>query len=68
VGALAELLATPDVIRAIGAVLPQATAERALKIIREDVGTVGAAGETMTQKLESASPDTRHEPACGKSE
>jgi len=66
VGTLAELLATPDGIRAIGPVLPQATAERVLKIIREDVGGITAAGETEMQKLESASPDTRPGPASDK--
>ena len=38
VGTLDQLLAAPDALRLISAVLPVTTAERALKVIREDIG------------------------------
>lgn len=61
VGTIAELLATPDAVRVTGPVLPQTTAERVLKIIREDIGRVTPPEEAELQKRAGASPDTRTE-------
>ena len=44
-GSLEEILATTDAIRAIGAVLPQQTAQRVLGVLREELGRPGLATE-----------------------
>jgi energy-coupling factor transporter ATP-binding protein EcfA2 len=41
IGTLDEILATPDALRSIGPVLPPETAQRVLRIIREDLGQPG---------------------------
>jgi ABC-2 type transport system ATP-binding protein len=52
-GALKELLATPDAIRITTPALPRATMERVLEIIRRDVAADKVRIDTPTQNLES---------------
>jgi ABC-2 type transport system ATP-binding protein len=50
VGTIQELLASPQAVRFTAPVIPQATLDRVLKIIREDLGGVdGLAGDKNTQ-------------------
>ena len=52
-GTLKELLATPDALRITTPVLPRATLERVLEIIRADVTTGEVRVDNPTQNLES---------------
>lgn len=52
-GTLKELLATPDQMRITTPVLPRETMERALAILRQDVGESRVQLDTPTQNLES---------------
>jgi ABC-2 type transport system ATP-binding protein len=52
-GTLKELLATPDTVRITTPVLPRATMERVLDILRHDAGHEKVRLETPTQNLES---------------
>ena len=52
-GALKELLATPDAIRITTPALPRETMERVLEIIRRDVAADKVRIDTPTQNLES---------------
>src|SRR5512146_880133 len=52
-GALKELLATPDAIRITTPALPRRTLERVLEIIRQDVAQDRVQIDTPTQNLES---------------
>ncbi len=52
-GTLQELLATPDTLRITTPVLPRATLERVLEIIRKDISTGDVRVENPTQNLES---------------
>ena len=52
-GELKELLATPDQVRLTMPLLPRETLERALEILRHDVGHDRVHVETPTQNLES---------------
>ncbi len=52
-GALKDLLATPDVVRITSPVLPRATMEKVLAIIREDVSSDKVRIDNPTQNLES---------------
>jgi ABC-2 type transport system ATP-binding protein len=52
-GALKELLATPDAIRITTPALPRETMERVLEIIRQDVAADKVRIDTPTQNLES---------------
>jgi ABC-2 type transport system ATP-binding protein len=52
-GALSELLATPDAIRITTPTLPRETMERVLEIIRKDVTADRVRIDTPTQNLES---------------
>jgi ABC-2 type transport system ATP-binding protein len=53
IGALNELLATPDTIRITAPVLPRETLERLLEIIRRDAGENTVKVDNPTQNLES---------------
>jgi len=52
-GTLKELLATPDAVRITTPLLPRETLERALDIIRREVGAQQVKLDTPTQNLES---------------
>jgi ABC-2 type transport system ATP-binding protein len=52
-GALKELLATPDTLRITTPVLPRETLERVLEIIRHDTATDKVCVDNTTQNLES---------------
>jgi hypothetical protein len=52
-GTLRELLATPDQLRITVPLLPRATLERALEIVRQDVGADKVRIDSPTQNLES---------------
>jgi ABC-2 type transport system ATP-binding protein len=52
-GALKELLAEPDTLRITTPVLPRATLERVLEIIRKDISTGEVRVDNPTQNLES---------------
>ena len=68
-GTLDEILATTDAIRVTGAVLPQATAQRVLKALREDLGRPGSGAESCVPRPQSDSPTAAPaavaEPATG---
>jgi ABC-2 type transport system ATP-binding protein len=59
VGTLPELVATRDSLSYIGDVLPSATAERLLELIRQDLGLADLPGDTRTEapKGTSLPPD-----------
>jgi len=59
-GTLKQLLATPDAIRITMPVLPRETMERALEIIRKDVGDDRIRIDNPTQNLESYFLDVVH--------
>jgi ABC-2 type transport system ATP-binding protein len=61
IGTLDEILATTDAIRAISPVLPLETAERLLRILREDLDRTGGA-EPSTLRLMGESPIASHAP------
>jgi ABC-2 type transport system ATP-binding protein len=52
-GTLKELLATPDQVRITAPILPRATLEKVLEVIRHDVNADGVRIDNPTQNLES---------------
>jgi ABC-2 type transport system ATP-binding protein len=61
VGTIQELLASPKAVRFTAPVIPQATLDRAMKIIREDLGVNGLATPppaVAQQKIDMTPPDS----------
>lgn len=58
VGTLGQLLASSDAIRFFGSVLPPATADRVLKVIREEVACDTTFAKTTRSKAEKALQET----------
>ena len=67
IGTLDEILATTDAIRVTGPVLPQETAQRMLRALREDLGRPSSASDPTIPKPPGdspiAAPAARTEPA-----
>lgn len=57
-GTLHDILARGDALYCVSDLLPQATAQRALNLIRQDLGLPGALGQTTIETQKTNAPET----------
>jgi ABC-type multidrug transport system ATPase subunit len=68
IGTLQELLATPGILRCIGDMLPQTTAERVLQIIRQDLDAPYFPDKISMEPLKENSLSESTKPTAGLSD